>query len=92
MWAAFPSASLWMTVPSVSSDLLMKEPSMRCLLWISAFADSEPARSIRFSREKVRRPRKEGSALAPGRSRASMDRRMMVWEREEPSLKAVAAV
>lgn len=70
----------------------MKEPSMRCVRWISALADSEPARSIRLSREKVRRPRKEGSAFAPGRSRASIDSRMMVWEREEPSLKAVAAV
>jgi hypothetical protein len=29
MWAALPSLSLWMTVPSVSSDLLMKLPSSR---------------------------------------------------------------
>lgn len=31
-----PHLSLWMTVPSVSSDLLMKLPSMRWLLFTSA--------------------------------------------------------
>lgn len=31
-----PHLSLWITVPSVSSDLLMKLPSMRWLLFTSA--------------------------------------------------------
>mmetsp|Transcript_8919 Transcript_8919/g.22060 ORF Transcript_8919/g.22060 Transcript_8919/m.22060 type:complete len:269 (+) Transcript_8919:266-1072(+) len=46
-WCLAPlSASLWMTVPSVSSDLLMKEPSMRWPWDMDTLALSEPARSM----------------------------------------------
>ncbi len=48
MCAALPSASLWMTVPSVSRLLLMKEPSTRWPLLRVTRADSEPARSMRL--------------------------------------------
>jgi hypothetical protein len=49
MCCAPPSASLCMTVPSVSRLLLMKPPSTRCPLLAVARADSEPARSMRLS-------------------------------------------
>lgn len=45
----FSSVSFAMTVPRVSSDLLMKAPSLRRSMSADAFSD--PARSIRFSCE-----------------------------------------
>ena len=92
MWAALPSESLLMTVARVNRLLLMYDPSTRWLLLISARALSLPARSMRLRKESVRPRRAPGSASGPGRSLASMEMRMMVWEREEPSLNAVALV
>ncbi len=57
---------------------------------LRTLALSEPAKSIRCRKERVRATGALGSVVASGRSEASMERRMIVWEREDPSLKAVA--
>ena len=83
MCTAEPSASLAMTAPSVSRDLLMYAPSLRRVRSDVTRADSLPARSIRFRCEMRR-------SLRVAVSHDSMLTWQSVCDRDESSFTCVA--